>query len=97
MAGELPQRLTILTKKLKKFARLNNHLHQCLSMATKLYHASRESLLLQVVVNQPIVVCIEANQDFHMYGSGIYDGSCNPCLNHAMIVIGYGRSEEDGG
>lgn len=32
---------------------------------------------------------------FH-YGSGIYDGSCNSRLNHAVTVIGYGTSEEDG-
>ncbi|XP_049383992.1 zingipain-2-like [Solanum stenotomum] len=57
---------------------------------------SSESSLLKAVVNQPISVGIAANHEFHMYGSGIYDGSCSPSLNHAVTVIGYGTSEEDG-
>ncbi|TMW87257.1 hypothetical protein EJD97_020201 [Solanum chilense] len=57
---------------------------------------SDESSLLKAVVNQPISVGIAANDEFHMYGSGIYDGSCNSRLNHAVTVIGYGTSEEDG-
>ncbi|XP_055803925.1 zingipain-2-like [Solanum dulcamara] len=55
-----------------------------------------ESALLQAVANQPISVGIAANQEFHLYGGGIYDGSCNTQLNHAVTVIGYGTSEEDG-
>uniref|UniRef100_A0A1S4C9S4 Senescence-specific cysteine protease SAG12-like n=2 Tax=Nicotiana TaxID=4085 RepID=A0A1S4C9S4_TOBAC len=53
-----------------------------------------ESALLQAVANQPISVGIAANSEFHLYGSGIYDGSCNPTLNHAVTVIGYGTSED---
>lgn len=55
---------------------------------------SSESALLQAVANQPISVGIAANGKFHLYGSGIYDGSCNPTLNHAVTVIGYGTSED---
>lgn len=53
-----------------------------------------ESSLLQAVANQPISVGIAAGQEFHNYGSGIYDGSCYPKLNHAVTVIGYGTSED---
>lgn len=55
-----------------------------------------ESALLQAVSNQPVSVGIAANREFHLYGGGIYDGSCNPSMNHAVTVIGYGTSEEDG-
>ncbi|PHT95714.1 hypothetical protein T459_03596 [Capsicum annuum] len=55
-----------------------------------------ESSLLQAVANQPISVGIAASQEFHLYGNGIYDGSCYPRMNHAVTVIGYGTSEEDG-
>ncbi|XP_060194011.1 senescence-specific cysteine protease SAG12-like [Lycium barbarum] len=49
-----------------------------------------ESSLLKAVANQPISVCIAASHEFLMYGSGIYDGSCDPELNHAVTLIGYG-------
>ncbi|KAL3377141.1 hypothetical protein AABB24_003513 [Solanum stoloniferum] len=55
-----------------------------------------ESALLQAVANQPISVGVAANEEFHFYGGGIYEGSCSPKLNHAVTVIGYGTSEEDG-
>ncbi|CAN4084166.1 unnamed protein product [Withania somnifera] len=53
-----------------------------------------ESSLLQAVANQPISVGIAADQYFHSYGSGIYDGSCYPRMNHAVTVIGYGTSDD---
>ncbi|XP_060192861.1 zingipain-2-like [Lycium barbarum] len=53
-----------------------------------------ESSLLQAAANQPISVGIAANQEFYLYGSGIYDGSCYRKLNHAVTVIGYGTSED---
>lgn len=55
-----------------------------------------ESALLQAIANQPISVGLAANQEFQLYGGGIYDGSCNSKLNHAVTLIGYGTSEEDG-
>lgn len=55
-----------------------------------------ESSLLQAVANQPISVGIAASQEFRLYGGGIYYGSCYPKMNHAITVIGYGTSEEDG-
>ncbi|XP_055805602.1 zingipain-2-like [Solanum dulcamara] len=55
-----------------------------------------ESALLQAIANQPISVGLAASQEFQLYGSGIYDGSCNSKLNHAVTLIGYGTSEEDG-
>ncbi|CAN4084165.1 unnamed protein product [Withania somnifera] len=53
-----------------------------------------ESSLLQAVANQPISVGIAADQYFHSYSSGIYDGSCYPRMNHAVTVIGYGTSDD---
>ncbi|UYV60895.1 CTSS [Cordylochernes scorpioides] len=42
----------------------------------------------------PISVAIAANHGIHLYKSGVYRGSCNHRLNHAVLAVGYG--EQDG-
>ncbi|KAI5100938.1 cathepsin S,-like 1 isoform X2 [Silurus meridionalis] len=43
----------------------------------------------------PVVVGIEANTtEFHQYHSGVFSGPCNSIVNHAVLVVGYGKSEE---
>ena len=51
---------------------------------------------MKAVVNQPIFVGNAAKEEFHMYESGIHDGSCNPRRNHAVTMIGHWTGEEDG-
>ncbi|XVF79009.1 hypothetical protein PTKIN_Ptkin14bG0184700 [Pterospermum kingtungense] len=39
---------------------------------------------------------IEASQDFHHYGSGIFTGNCGTNHNHAVAIVGFGTDEELG-
>ncbi|XP_060190013.1 zingipain-2-like [Lycium barbarum] len=55
---------------------------------------SSESALLKVASQQPVSIGIAVTEEFHMYQSGIYDGSCDDQLNHAVTIIGYGTNED---
>jgi KDEL-tailed cysteine endopeptidase len=56
-----------------------------------------ESALLNAVANQPVSVAIDGSgTEFQNYHSGVFTGSCGTDLNHAVTIIGYGTSEEDG-
>ncbi|XWS10149.1 hypothetical protein CRYUN_Cryun39dG0050400 [Craigia yunnanensis] len=58
---------------------------------------NNEEELLKAVSNQPVTVSIEASSlDFRHYNSGIFTGDCGTNLNHAVTVVGFGTSDEDG-
>lgn len=54
--------------------------------------ASSDSALQSAVYQQPVSVCVNANNGFMYYQSGVY--SSQPCLsalvNHAVLNVGYG-------
>lgn len=50
-----------------------------------------ETALQLAVLQQPISVAIEADQDgFQFYTSGVFDGTCGQNLDHGVVVVGYG-------
>ncbi|KAJ4792543.1 Cysteine proteinase [Rhynchospora pubera] len=52
-----------------------------------------ESALKKAVANQPVSVAIDAGgQTFQLYSSGIFDGSCGTDLDHGVVAVGYGTS-----
>ncbi|KAL9235591.1 hypothetical protein vseg_010337 [Gypsophila vaccaria] len=52
-----------------------------------------ESALLKAVINQPVVVTIDANsQDYQLYSEGVFNGECGTVLSHAVVVVGYGTT-----
>ncbi|KAG8043834.1 hypothetical protein GUJ93_ZPchr0458g22533 [Zizania palustris] len=55
--------------------------------------AGSEAALTTAVARQPVAVGIEANANMQFYNntSGIYTGPCGTKLNHAVVVVGYGR------
>ncbi|KAL5216311.1 hypothetical protein ABZP36_007712 [Zizania latifolia] len=53
--------------------------------------AGSEAALTTAVAGQPVAVGIEANDNFQHYESGVYTGPCTTQLNHAVVVVGYGR------
>ncbi|CAH8298951.1 unnamed protein product [Eruca vesicaria subsp. sativa] len=57
---------------------------------------NNESALLEAVSIQPISVGLAARKDsFIHYSSGVYnDGDCGTDMNHAVTLVGYGRSPE---
>ena len=47
--------------------------------------------LMSAVVQQPVSVAIEANQDiFQLYKSGIIKNNCGNEIDHGVVVVGYG-------
>ncbi|KAK7324325.1 hypothetical protein VNO77_27858 [Canavalia gladiata] len=53
---------------------------------------NNEEQLLQAVAMQPISVCISVSNEFQLYKGGIFTGPCGTTLNHAVTIIGFGRT-----
>ncbi|KAH6773626.1 senescence-associated gene 12 protein [Perilla frutescens var. frutescens] len=55
--------------------------------------ANSESALMKAVANQPVSVAIDASgYEFKYYTSGVFTGHCGTDLNHAVTVVGYGKT-----
>ncbi|XP_010052203.2 senescence-specific cysteine protease SAG12 [Eucalyptus grandis] len=55
--------------------------------------ANNEKALLQAVANQPVSVAIEGGGlKFQLYSSGVFTGSCGTDIDHAVTVVGYGKT-----
>jgi KDEL-tailed cysteine endopeptidase len=57
-----------------------------------------EDRLLEAVAHQPVAVGIAGQYStFLFYGGGVYDDDgCGTQLNHALILVGFGRDHETG-
>lgn len=55
---------------------------------------SDEKSLKSVVSVQPVSVAIKSDS-LQFYTDGIYDSECEGDINHAVLVVGYGKNEED--
>ncbi|XVF40357.1 hypothetical protein PTKIN_Ptkin01aG0107000 [Pterospermum kingtungense] len=56
-----------------------------------------EEALLKAVANQPVSVALDGSgPEFRSYSSGVFNGDCGSALTHAVTIIGYGTSDEDG-
>ncbi|KAH9610449.1 hypothetical protein KSS87_009594 [Heliosperma pusillum] len=54
-----------------------------------------EKALQKAVANQPVSVAIEAGgRAFQLYKSGVFTGSCGTQLDHGVVAVGYGTSED---
>lgn len=57
--------------------------------------ANSEASLLKAVANQPVSVAVEGSGfDFQFYSGGLFGGHCGTDLDHAVLVIGYGSTQE---
>ncbi|KAK3431230.1 hypothetical protein EUGRSUZ_E02714, partial [Eucalyptus grandis] len=54
-----------------------------------------EDLLLQAVARQPVSVAIEgASPGFKQYSGGVFNGPCGETTNHAVAIVGYGKTPD---
>jgi len=50
-----------------------------------------ETALMTAVVQQPVSVAVEADQDsFQLYSGGVMDAACGTALDHGVLAVGYG-------
>ncbi|XP_053320732.1 uncharacterized protein LOC128492263 [Spea bombifrons] len=58
---------------------------------TKYYGVPGEDNIASSVASEgPIIVGFGVDTEFFFYVKGVYDGSCAPYPNHAIIIVGYG-------
>jgi len=51
--------------------------------------------LMQALVGQPVAVAINASAaGFQFYESGVFSGDCSVLVNHALLAVGYGTTED---
>ncbi|XP_030078247.1 cathepsin L1 [Microcaecilia unicolor] len=51
-----------------------------------------ENMAVAVAFEGPVTVGIAVHEDFQMFkGDGIYDGECGEDMNHAIVIVGYGK------
>ncbi|XP_063786492.1 uncharacterized protein LOC134935233 [Pseudophryne corroboree] len=63
---------------------------------TKYYALPGEdSMASSVALDGPIVVGIDASDQFHLYKNGVFTGKCTENPNHAVIIVGYGTEHDD--
>jgi C1A family cysteine protease len=54
--------------------------------------SDNEDAMKVQVAQQPISVEIDASKAFQFYGEGVFTGSCTTSVNHAVLIVGYGRN-----
>ena len=58
-----------------------------------IFHGNETNLEVECAERGPVFVMVDVKQSFELYSSGVfYDKDCDPDrLNHAMLLVGYGR------
>ena len=56
-----------------------------------------ETALMTAVVQQPVSVAVEADQDsFQLYAGGVMTKACGTNLDHGVLAVGYGTDNKTG-
>jgi C1A family cysteine protease len=56
-----------------------------------------EADLMAAVVQQPVAVAVEADQNsFQLYSGGVMDSLCTTNLDHGVLLVGYGTDATSG-
>lgn len=59
--------------------------------------ANSETALMTAVVQQPISVAVEADQNsFQFYTGGVMSAACGTNLDHGVLLVGYGTATQGG-
>lgn len=54
-----------------------------------------DDAMMEALAGQPVSIAIQADQkDFQLYKSGVFTGSCGTRLDHGVLAVGYGTSDD---
>ncbi|UKJ90129.2 hypothetical protein MACJ_001059 [Theileria orientalis] len=57
-------------------------------------HLTRDTALEFLKTNGPFITSMNTNQDFKLYGSGIFNSECGKRYGHSVLVVGHGYDKE---
>jgi len=49
----------------------------------------------QLLAKGPVAVAVDANKHFLSYKAGFFDSPCSNVINHAVVLVGFGKTKED--
>ena len=49
----------------------------------------------QLLAKGPVAVAVDANKDWFSYKAGFFDSPCASVINHAVVLVGFGKTKED--
>lgn len=52
------------------------------------------SALMEALTITPVAIAFDASASFQLYSSGVFDGDCSTSVNHAVLAVGYGTTDE---
>ncbi|XP_030462140.2 ervatamin-B-like [Syzygium oleosum] len=56
---------------------------------------NNEGELLNAVAMQPVSIALDASgREFQSYSSGVFNGNCGTAMTHAVVIVGYGTTED---
>lgn len=74
-----------------------SQLQKCLSPIPRVRTVRQiegELALQEALVRGPVIIAMHVNALVYAYGSGVFNGTCNGPINHAVLLVGYNQTSK---